>query len=112
MTQYEQIMKLGAEIMNQEQIAKESALYRLMDEAAHRVMEERYRQNRKWGVQRHNLTKWLAILVEEVGEFAQALQTGMESEKATDAHDTLGEIIQVAAVAQAIAEQLIEKTEK
>lgn len=87
-------------------------IYELMDKAAHMIQEERFSQNRKWGHQRHNMDRWLTILVEEVGEFAQTLQRGMTSEKATDAHDRLGEIVQVAAVAQAIAEQLLEEMEK
>ena len=73
------------------------------------VMEERKRQDGKWGVQRYPHTKWLAILVEEVGEVAEAMQKGMPSEKATDAADLLTELIQVAAVAQAMAEQVYEE---
>ena len=33
---------------------------------------ERLRQNRKWGAQTHDPEVWLAILMEEVGEAAQA----------------------------------------
>jgi len=32
------------------------------------VMYERKKQNVKWGEQNHNLTDWIAILTEEVGE--------------------------------------------
>jgi NTP pyrophosphatase (non-canonical NTP hydrolase) len=96
---------LGDEGMD---IKESQKLYDLMDKAAAMIQEERFRQNRKWGIQRHDMFRWYAILGEEVGEVAQALQTGMDSEKATDAHDLLSEVIQVAAVAQAMAEQLIE----
>ena len=36
------------------------------------VEEERVRQQEKWGVQNHPIELWLAILMEEVGEAAQA----------------------------------------
>jgi hypothetical protein len=40
------------------------------------VTAERQRQNTKWGPQHHGPAEWLAILMEEVGEAAQAaLQT-------------------------------------
>jgi NTP pyrophosphatase (non-canonical NTP hydrolase) len=70
---------------------------------------ERMRQDAKWGVQRHSYGAWLAILVEEVGEVAQAMQKGMVSQKDTDADDLFKELIQVAAVASAIAEQIKEE---
>jgi NTP pyrophosphatase (non-canonical NTP hydrolase) len=78
------------------------------------VFKERLRQNAKWGIQRHDLGKWLAILVEEVGEVSQAMQPllGLTSGKETDAQDLYNELIQVAAVAQAAAEQLREESLK
>lgn len=82
---------------------------RIMDFVSDCIREERINQNAKWGIQRHEMGKWLAILVEEVGEVAQAMQNGMTSEKETDAHDLYKEIIQVAAVAAAMAEQLKEE---
>ena len=36
------------------------------------IRGERYKQNRKWGAQTHDPEVWLAILMEEVGEAAQA----------------------------------------
>lgn len=36
------------------------------------VRAERYRQNIKWGPQHHDIQTWLTILMEEVGEAAQA----------------------------------------
>jgi NTP pyrophosphatase (non-canonical NTP hydrolase) len=76
------------------------------------VFEERLRQNELWGHQRHNQGIWLAILVEEVGEVAQAMQEGMVSQKETDSDNLYKELIQVAAVASAIAEQVLEERER
>lgn len=39
----------------------------------HEIQEERQRQDAKWGEQNHDDTWWLAILMEEVGELAQAM---------------------------------------
>lgn len=75
------------------------------------VFYERLSQNEKWGHQRQHYGTWLAILFEEVGELAQALQQGMVSQKKTDADDLYKELIQVAAVASAIAEQVKEERE-
>jgi NTP pyrophosphatase (non-canonical NTP hydrolase) len=76
------------------------------------TLQERLKQNKKWGHQRHSNGRWLAILVEEVGESAQAIQKDMVSHKGTDADDLYNELIQVAAVAQAWAEQVKEYREK
>ena len=73
------------------------------------VINERFRQNDKWGKQRHEYGYWLAILVEEVGEVAQAIQQGSVASKETDADDLYTELIHVAAVASAIAEQVMEE---
>ena len=73
------------------------------------VLKERERQNEKWGLQRHPHAYWLAILVEEVGEVAQAIQQGSVASKDTDADDLYTELIHVAAVASAIAEQVREE---
>lgn len=75
------------------------------------VYEERIRQLYQWGEQRHPLGEWLKILVEEVGEVAQAMQQGSKSEKVTDAQNLYKELIQVSAVAQAIAEHVRELDE-
>jgi len=37
------------------------------------VINERYRQEEKWGPQHHSKEKWLTILTEEVGEVARAI---------------------------------------
>lgn len=73
------------------------------------VQEERRRQNGKWGVQRHSLEKWFVIASEEVGEVAEAIQAQDSWSKSTDADNLYEECIQVAAVFQAMAEQVLEK---
>lgn len=74
---------------------------------------ERERQDKKWGIQRHEYGTWLAILGEEYGEVCQALQSylGLISSKETDADNLYEELIHVAAVAVAIAEQVREEKE-
>jgi NTP pyrophosphatase (non-canonical NTP hydrolase) len=71
---------------------------------------ERTRQNQLWGKQRHDIGKWLAILGEEFGEVAQAMQPhmGLKTTKDSDANDLYKELIQVAAVSCAFAEQIKE----
>lgn len=81
----------------------------LMQKVNKDVLTERHRQNEKWGHQRHDHSYWLAILVEEVGEVAQAIQQGSVASKETDADDLYTELIHVAAVASAFAEQVREE---
>jgi NTP pyrophosphatase (non-canonical NTP hydrolase) len=78
-------------------------------EVANKIIKERFRQDAKWGLQRHDYGTWLQILVEEVGEVAQAMQTKRGWGKLTDADDLYKELIHVAAVAAAIAEQVLEE---
>ncbi len=73
------------------------------------VSKERIRQDSKWGRQRHNYGDWLKILIEEVGEVAQAMQKDNGWGKESDASDLYAELIQVAAVAVEIAEQVLEE---
>jgi len=63
------------------------------------IIEERKRQDEKWGANR-NLEdmEWLTILVEEVGESAEAILKGLPELK--------DEIVQIAAVALAWLECL------
>jgi len=84
----------------------------LMNDVNKAILAERISQNKKWGVQRHHMGAWLAILAEEFGEVSQAMQgpLGLTSMKETDADDLYKELIQVAAVASAIAEQVKEST--
>lgn len=56
------------------------------------VDDELRRQRAKWGYQRHGPTRWFLILMEEVGEVADAII-------ADDTDNLREELIQVAAVA-------------
>ncbi len=58
------------------------------------VLKERLRQNELFGVQNNTDEVWLSILVEEVGEVAQAIQN-------KDFANFNEEIVQIAAVATA-----------
>jgi hypothetical protein len=91
------------------QQTKEQAI--IMADVLADVLKERVRQNNKWGVQRHEDGRWLSILGEEFGEVCQALQDGMISQKETDANNKYIELIQVAAVAMAWAEQVRENNQ-
>lgn len=68
---------------------------------------ERNSQLFKWGEQNHDYATWYTILGEEFGEVGQAIQQGSVAHKSTDADDLYKELIQVAAVATAIAEQVM-----
>ena len=81
----------------------------LKRQAAEKIDNERERQDGKWGTQRHSYETWLAILIEEVGEFAQAIQSRKDWSKDSDADNLQEEITHVAAVAKAILEQSIEE---
>jgi hypothetical protein len=74
------------------------------------VSEERERQHARWGVQRHTWPEWLCILTEEVGEAAERanrLYWGQDE----DAGALRAELVQVAAVAVAMIEQIDEQRE-
>ncbi len=87
---------------------------RLMGE----VLAERQRQDDKWGRQDHDLTVWLTVLAEEVGEVAQAILAERRGVQGGEARAALrasraglrAELIQVAAVATPTAEWLDEHT--
>ena len=81
----------------------------LMQNVNNDVLAERVRQNGKWGLQRHAHGDWLMILAEEVGEVAEAMQKAKGWGKDTDADNLYEELIHVAAVASAIAEQIAEE---
>jgi NTP pyrophosphatase (non-canonical NTP hydrolase) len=72
------------------------------------VDTERDRQDALWGIQRHEMGTWLKILIEEVGEVAQAMQAKEGWGKRSDANNLYEELIHVAAVTVAIAEQIKE----
>jgi len=55
------------------------------------IMEERARQDRKWGEQNHHDLYWLGILTEEVGEAAKSIIENAQQNAET-------ELVQCAAV--------------
>lgn len=68
------------------------------------VLTERTRQDARWGEQNHDPFTYLAILIEEVGELAQAaLHSRFGGSAATGLR---AEAVQAAAVALAIVESL------
>lgn len=72
------------------------------DEAIELVRQERERQSKKWGRQNHIVPIWMLILLEEVGESAQAALHDIFGGKSAGTFKN--EIIQVAAVAVQISE--------
>ena len=75
-----------------------------MEQALVDILAERARQNAKWGEQNHDIYIWMAILVEEVGELAEAiLHTSMVSPEG-GMDKVREETIHVAAVALQIIE--------
>lgn len=66
------------------------------------VAEERSRQDELWGEQNHTSWQWLAILTEEVGEVAKAINENQPN-------DYRDELVQVAAVAVAAVESFDRK---
>jgi hypothetical protein len=66
------------------------------------IVDERRRQDLKWGVQNHDAGTWALILLEEIGEWAKAeLQTRYGGPEAGRQHE---EAVHAAAVAMAIVE--------
>jgi len=61
------------------------------------VGQERVRQDKKWGVQNHNPSRWMDILTEEVGEASKAILEATYGGKPW--RDYRAEMIQIAAVA-------------
>lgn len=75
-----------------------------MPDAVQDVIAERLRQDEKWGEQNHDPFIYLTILIEEVGELAQAVLHGRFGGPA--ANKLRDEAVHVAAVALAIVECL------
>jgi len=76
------------------------------EEALRCILEERFRQNMKWGEQNHDPFLWGTILGEEYGEFCEAaleLRFGKGESVERLAH-LRAEAVQVAAVAMSIVE--------
>lgn len=71
---------------------------------------ERARQDQKWGIQNHGDQFWLAILVEEIGEVAQAIC--QSTDEGGDPSRIRKEIIESAAVAIAWLECIARWTRK
>lgn len=76
------------------------------------VVEERDRQDAKWGEQNHDDYTWLAILMEEVGEASQ--ETLVEKfGAAANGHGNLREeVVHIAAVALAWIECIDRRTQQ
>ena len=70
------------------------------------ILAERYFQEMKWGEQNHDPYTYLAILLEEVGEYAQASLQTQFGGKHGGLENMRTEAVQVAAVAMAIIECL------
>ena len=73
------------------------------------VATERIKQNAKWGEQNHDSLKWFAILAEEFGEVANAINEEFPTIKSQYSQEAIEdnleyELIQVAAVAVAWVE--------
>jgi len=96
-------------------ISNEDELYTIISQARQAdiiadVMAERFKQDKKWGEQNHDPVTFLAILVEEVGELAEAaLHLKFGGPKAANVRE---EAVQTAAVAIAILECLDRDTWK
>lgn len=97
-----------------------------MEDVFKEIRKERIRQNKKWGIQRRNPVEWTAILAEEEGEAAREAvdlyfgNLAIDAETSTEADKIQREIrdrwkkelIQVAAVAVQILEQIQEEEQK
>lgn len=77
-----------------------------MDKFHQLIQQERDRQDKKWGIQRHDWCKWSTILTEECGEVAKACLDIVFDDKSSDNLEE--ELIQVAAVCKAIYEHIQE----
>ncbi|WP_188068627.1 hypothetical protein [Brevibacillus brevis] len=78
------------------------------------VIEERFRQDAKWGEQNHEAVLWIGILGEEFGELCQAVNetvfnNGPEARAKGGYANMRAEAVQVAAVAVAFIESLDKK---
>lgn len=88
------------------------ALYQPMEQVVLEVMEERRRQDKKWGVQDRRPVEYLAILAEEFGEVSQEVvkftfhEDGDEEGARQRLRNMREELIQTAAVAVAFVECL------
>lgn len=78
------------------------AIDKTAEGAVYDICAERVRQDLKWGEQNHDPDRWMSILMEEVGEFAQAsLQARFGKGSPAAVRE---ELVQVAAVALSMIE--------
>jgi len=75
---------------------------------AEAILMERDRQDELWGKQNHSLSEWMVILVEEVGELADAISANIFCTDVSK-KNWREEAVQVAAVALAMLEQYQEE---
>lgn len=87
-------------------LAETMARKQRTDKALQNILEERERQEAKWGEQNHDPYTYLTILMEEVGEYAQACLQTQFGGKHGGLDRMREEAIQTAAVALAIVECL------
>lgn len=73
-----------------------------------RLHDERERQIAKWGEQHHSHLEWLGILVEEVGEAAEAIVKRFVDNEGTGEQAIIKEIIHLTAVGMAWLEDKME----
>ena len=66
------------------------------------VLAERGKQDEKWGQQEHDPAHWMLILMEEVGEFSQAVLDAQQ--KGSPREHIREELVQVVAVAMSMLE--------
>lgn len=79
-------------------------------EAVTDVLDERDRQDSKFGQQNHLDLTWLAILSEEVGEASQEILTNQFGSVGNGHGDLREEVVHVAAVALAWVEAIDRRT--
>ncbi len=79
-----------------------------MNKIIEAIINEREKQDSKWGEQNHKPIEWVSILTEEVGEVAKAALESHFKHKGKDHKysEYRKELIQVAAVALAMIESL------
>jgi hypothetical protein len=78
------------------------------EQAIKSVIQERYRQDDKWGIQRHRYLLWRTILGEEIGEMDKAwLHTQFGGSEAGK-DKVMKEMVQACAVLLAMIETQIE----
>jgi NTP pyrophosphatase (non-canonical NTP hydrolase) len=82
-----------------------------MESAIQSIIQERTRQDAKWGQQNHEPMAWMGILGEEFGELCEAVNethfnNGPEARKKGGYENMRAEAVQVAAVAVSFIEAL------